>query len=234
MGNLRDLMVDAAERGAAHREADAEAAVTIAELELSAARAALGSLHDEPADPLRVLQELDTACRPLLVRSTGPRYFGFVIGGSIDAAVAADVLSIGWDQDAFNPALSPAAALVEEVAGSWLRELLQLPAHASFGFVVGGQGANTVCLAAARHHVLAQAGWDVEQDGLQGAPRVRVLAGAERHATIGRSLRLLGLGAGAIEVVGAGRGARSTSASSRPSWPTPNRVRPSSACRPGT
>ena len=96
---------------------------------------------------------------------------------------------------------SPGAAVVEDVAGGWLKELLGLPAGASFGFVTGGQGANTVALAAARHHVLAEAGWDVEQQGLLGGPPVRVVANGERHATIDRSLRLLGLGASALEPV---------------------------------
>ena len=93
------------------------------------------------------------------------------------------------------------AAVVEEVAGAWLVDLLGLPTHVSFGFVTGAQGANTVCLAAARHKVLADAGWDVERDGLAGGPAVRVVASEERHATIDRSLRLLGLGAGALEPV---------------------------------
>jgi glutamate/tyrosine decarboxylase-like PLP-dependent enzyme len=102
---------------------------------------------------------------------------------------------------AFNPVSSLASAVIEEVAGAWLKEVLGLPASASVGFVTGGQGANTVCLAAARHHVLAKAGQDVERDGLVGAPRVRVIAGAERHATIDRSLRLLGLGSALVEEV---------------------------------
>jgi glutamate/tyrosine decarboxylase-like PLP-dependent enzyme len=95
----------------------------------------------------------------------------------------------------------PAAAVVEDVAGGWLKELLGLPVDASFGFVTGAQGANTVSLAAARHHVLGEAGWDVEQNGLLGGPPVRVVANGERHATIDRSLRLLGLGAGVLEPV---------------------------------
>jgi glutamate/tyrosine decarboxylase-like PLP-dependent enzyme len=138
---------------------------------------------------------------PGLVASAGPRYFGFVTGGSLPAATAADLLVTGWDQLAFNPVSSPASAVVEEVAGGWLKEVLGLPASASVGFVTGGQGANTVALAAARHHVLAQAGWDVEGNGLIGAPRVRVVVGAERHATIDRSLRLLGLGSAVVEEV---------------------------------
>jgi glutamate/tyrosine decarboxylase-like PLP-dependent enzyme len=98
----------------------------------------------------------------------------------------------------FNEAMSPAALAFEDVAGRWLKELLHLPATASVGFVTGGQAANTVGLAAARWHVLHEHGWDVGRDGLNGAPRIRVVAGAERHATIDRSLRLLGLGETAI------------------------------------
>jgi glutamate/tyrosine decarboxylase-like PLP-dependent enzyme len=114
------------------------------------------------------------------------------------------VLTTGWDQNAFNAVTSPAAAVVEEVAGGWLKDLLGLPAGASFGFVTGGQAGNTVCLAAARHRVLAEAGWDVERDGLHGGPPVRVVAGADRHATVDRALRLLGIGTGAIVPVRTG------------------------------
>lgn len=146
---------------------------------------------------------LVAAAEPGLVASAGPRYFGFVTGGSLPAATAADMLAMGWDQLAFNAVTSPAAAVAEEVAGGWLKDLLGIPATASVGFVTGGQAANTVGLAAARHHVLAEAGWDVERDGLRAAPQVRVLAGAERHATIDRSLRLLGFGTGVVEPVAA-------------------------------
>jgi len=117
--------------------------------------------------------------------------------------VRADILTSGWDQMAFNAVSSPAAAAAEAVVGEWVRDLLGLPGDASFGITTGAQGANTVALAAARHRVLAQAGWDVEEKGLTGAPPVRVLAGEERHATIDRSLRLLGLGASALEPVAA-------------------------------
>jgi glutamate/tyrosine decarboxylase-like PLP-dependent enzyme len=110
-------------------------------------------------------------------------------------------LTTGWDQNAFNEATSPAAIAFEDAAGRWLKELLGLPAAASVGFVTGGQAANTVGLAAARWWVLQQQGWDVARDGLQGAPAVRVVVGAERHATIDRAVRLLGLGERTIEEV---------------------------------
>jgi glutamate/tyrosine decarboxylase-like PLP-dependent enzyme len=198
---VRELLRRTADHIADYREGLAEARVfpsaSVGEL-----RQALGGPLPERGTPAaEVVETLATAVPPGLVASAGPRYFGFVTGGSLPAATAADLLVTGWDQLAFNPVSSPASAVVEEVAGGWLKEVLGLPASASVGFVTGGQGANTVALAAARHHVLAQAGWDVEGNGLIGAPRVRVVVGAERHATIDRSLRLLGLGAALVEEV---------------------------------
>jgi glutamate/tyrosine decarboxylase-like PLP-dependent enzyme len=148
-----------------------------------------------------VIDELVAGAAPGLVRTPGPRYFGFVVGGSVDAAVVADVLTTGWDQNAFNAALAPAALAFEDVAGAWLKELLGLPASASVGFVTGAGAANTVGIAAGRSHVLAAHGWDAGRDGLHGAPRIRIMAGVERHATIDRALRLLGLGDGSIETL---------------------------------
>ncbi|GAB2998545.1 aminotransferase class V-fold PLP-dependent enzyme [Amycolatopsis acidiphila] len=194
---LRELLIAAAAHAADFREQAAEARV-FPETGPEAVRDALGTLPEGPAPAAEVVDELVKAAEPALVANTGPRYFGFVTGGALDAATAADVLTTGWDQNGFNAISSPAAAAVEDVAASWLKELLGLPATASSGFVTGGQAANTVCLAAARHHVLARAGWDVERDGLPGAPRIRVVVNADRHATIDRSLRLLGLGTGAV------------------------------------
>jgi glutamate/tyrosine decarboxylase-like PLP-dependent enzyme len=199
MAELEALLLDAARRAARHRAAVADGPVAQdPRTAADAVRAGLGDLADGPADPAAVVEELVAAVEPGLVASTGPRYFGFVVGGALDAATAADVLAVGWDQLAFNPVSSPAAAVVEEVAGSWLKDLLGLPAGASVGFVTGGQAANTVGLAAARHRVLADVGWDVERNGLVGAPAVRVVASAERHVTLDRSLRLLGLGTGCV------------------------------------
>jgi glutamate/tyrosine decarboxylase-like PLP-dependent enzyme len=148
----------------------------------------------DPTPPQAVLDQLMEAADPGITATVGPRYFGFVIGGALESATAADMLALGWDQPAFNATLSPASIAVEQVAGRWAKELLGIPPSASVGFATGAQEANTVGLAAARHHVLAAHGWDVEQDGLQGAPRIRVVVGDERHGTIDRSLRLLGLG----------------------------------------
>jgi glutamate/tyrosine decarboxylase-like PLP-dependent enzyme len=164
-----------------------------------------GPLPERGAEPDAVIDQLAGAVEPALTASVGPRYFGFVVGGSLESATRADMLTTGWDQMAFNAASSPVAALVEEVAGGWLKEAFGLPADASFGFVTGAQGANTVALAAARHRVLARAGWDVEARGLAGSPGVCVVASQERHATIDRSLRLLGIGANSVEPVAADR-----------------------------
>src|SRR5258706_3841425 len=200
MSGLGALLLRTAERIADYREAFSKSGV-FPHAEAEDVRGALGVLRDTPTPAARVLDELVTAVSPALVATTGPRYFGFVIGGASDAATAADLLTSGWDQHAFQVLSSPAAAIVEEVAGGWLKELLGRPATASVGFVTGAQAANTVGLAPARHHVLAAVGWDVERDGLIGAPPLRVIASAERHATIDRSLRLLGLGAPIVESV---------------------------------
>jgi glutamate/tyrosine decarboxylase-like PLP-dependent enzyme len=166
-----------------------------------------GPLPDDGLLAGAALEILAAAVGPGLVASAGPRYFGFVTGGALPAALGADVLTAAWDQNGGLVAMSPAAAAVEEVVGAWIADLLGLPASASFGLVTGGQMANVTALAAARHRVLADAGWDVERDGLQGAPRVRVLASAEAHGTIPQALRLLGLGGSpaAVETDGQGR-----------------------------
>jgi glutamate/tyrosine decarboxylase-like PLP-dependent enzyme len=164
-------------------------------VDLAALRAALGGpLPEGPADPMAVVEGLAAAADPGLVASAGPRYFGFVVGGSLPAAHAADWLTSTWDQNAGLYALSPAAAVAEEVAGSWLVELLDLPAGTSVGFVTGATMANFTALAAARHGVLARAGWDVERQGLQGAPPVTVVTHAGTHVTVYASLQMLGLG----------------------------------------
>jgi len=165
-------------------------------------RAALGgALPDEGSEDAAVLRELIAAAEPGIVGSQTGRYFGFVFGSALPAAVAADWVATAWDQNGFSVVSSPAAAAAEAVAADWIADLLGLPAGVSSGFVTGAQGANTTALAAARHHVLAAAGWDVERDGLAGAPPLRIVAGGERHVTIDRSLRLLGLGTNAVVVV---------------------------------
>lgn len=162
-------------------------------------RAALGgAMPEHPGDAGEVVAALAAAAEPGLVATPSGRFFGFVIGGATPAALAADWLTAAWDQNAGLYAAAPSAAVVEEVALGWLAELLGLPADVTAGFVTGGQMANFTGLAAARHEVLRRAGWDVETDGLIGAPRMRVLAGVERHDTVDRALRYLGLGTAAI------------------------------------
>jgi glutamate/tyrosine decarboxylase-like PLP-dependent enzyme len=161
----------------------------------AAVRDALGThLPEHGEAPGDVIDALVAGVEPGLVASAGPRHFGFVVGGALPAALAADWLVSAWDQCAAFHALSPAGAAVEEITAAWILDLLALPAQASVGFVTGGQAANTTCLAAARHAVLARAGWDVERDGLIGAPPVRIICGEQAHATIHTALRLLGLG----------------------------------------
>jgi glutamate/tyrosine decarboxylase-like PLP-dependent enzyme len=200
----RALLVRTAEQMAAYRDQAGSTRVGPS-VDPETVRASFGGPLPEIGEaPDEVIDRLVAAAGPALVTSTGPRYFGFVIGGALDSATCADMLTTAWDQNAFNSTSSPAAAIAEEVAGVWLKDLLGLPEPASFGLVTGGQAANTVGLAAGRHRMLVRAGWDVEELGLIGAPRLRVLASAERHATIDASLRLLGLGRAALVEVAAG------------------------------
>src|SRR5829696_115887 len=144
--------------------------------------------------PEQVITELVNDVGGGLLGSAGGRFFGWVIGGSVPAALAADWLTSTWDQNAALYATSPAAAVVEEVAGLWLKDILHLPAHASFALVTGCQMAHVTCLAAARHALLAERGWDIEERGLYGAPPIRILSSAQRHGSFERAVRLLGLG----------------------------------------
>jgi glutamate/tyrosine decarboxylase-like PLP-dependent enzyme len=152
----------------------------------------------EGREPEKVVEQLARDVAGGLAGSAGGRFFAWVIGGSVPAALAADWLTSAWDQNAGMYAVAPAAAVVEEVCGRWLLELLGLPATASFALVTGCQMAHVTCLAAARNAVLAKVGWDVEERGLLGAPPIRVVSGDQRHGTIERALRLLGLGRASI------------------------------------
>ncbi|MFG2107638.1 pyridoxal phosphate-dependent decarboxylase family protein [Micromonospora chersina] len=204
MENLRHLFRLAADHAAAYRRSLPDRPVGVPLDQAAVTDAFSGPLPTAPCPPEQVMADLLAAAEPGLVASAGPRYFGFVVGGALPAATAADMLAAGWDQLAFNAVTSPAAIAAEAAAGGWLKELLGIPASASVGFVTGAQAANTAGLAAARHQVLADAGWDVERRGLIGAPPVRVIAGEERHGTVDRSLRLLGLGVDVVEPVPAG------------------------------
>ena len=152
------------------------------------------SLPNDPTNPDQVLQMLDDIGSPASMATAGSRYFGFVIGGSLPVALAANWLAGAWDQPTGIYNITPATALIEQVALDWLLELLQLPAECGVGFVTGATMANFTALAAARHTVLAQVGWDVEANGLFGAPPISVVMGEEAHPTVFKSLGLLGLG----------------------------------------
>ncbi|WP_122261900.1 pyridoxal phosphate-dependent decarboxylase family protein [Ornithinimicrobium cerasi] len=158
--------------------------------------AALGTeLPDGPTDPVTVVDLLAEAAERGLTAMPSGRFFGFVIGGTHPAGMAADWLTSAWDQNAGLRTVTPAATAAEDVAEAWVLELLGLPAGSAVGFVTGGTMANFTCLAAARDAVLARAGWDVGVSGLAGSPGVRVLVGAERHDSVDLVLRYLGLGA---------------------------------------
>ncbi len=166
------------------------ASATLQQLRAGAAQA----LTDDGVDAGEVIADLHHIAETATVASAGPRYFGFVIGGSYPVAVAADWLVSAWDQNAGIYATSPFAAVIEQAAADYILDVLKLPASASVGFTTGCQMANFTALAAARHKLLADAGWDVEAEGLHGAPTINVIMGAEAHVTIHTALRYLGLG----------------------------------------
>jgi glutamate/tyrosine decarboxylase-like PLP-dependent enzyme len=157
-------------------------------------RAFGGPLPAAGADDLEVIASLIREGESGVNAMPSGRFFGFVLGGSQPAALAADWLTSLWDQNAGLYAPAPTACVVEEIAAEWLRELLGLPAGVSCGFVTGCQLAHVTCLAAARHHVLARTGWDVNEAGMAGSPEIRVLVGDEVHVTVPRALRFLGIG----------------------------------------
>lgn len=153
-----------------------------------------GKLPESPEDPERVIQRFVNIAEGGLMATAGPRYFGLVIGGSLPATLAADWLTSTWDQNAFSYATSPAAAAVEEVCRRWLAELLGLSPEVSLGIVTGSTMANFTSLAAARHHVLGKVDYNVEEQGLTGAPPITVITSDESHATIFAALQMVGLG----------------------------------------
>lgn len=159
------------------------------------------ALPQEGVDPMTVVEELARDTEGGLLGNAGGRFYGWVIGAGLPAALAADWLTATWDQNAGLYACGPAAAVVEEVCGTWLKDVLGLPASASYSLVTGCQMAHVTCLAAARHAVLARAGWDVNRDGLAGAPRLRILTSEEVHGTTTRAAKLLGIGTSNMTVL---------------------------------
>ena len=151
--------------------------------------------------PEQVMQELNSDVAGGLLGSAGGRFFGWVIGGALPAAVGADWLTSVWQQNSALYACSPAAAVVEETVGVWLKEILGLPSQASFALVTGCQMAHVTCLAAARHALLSQRGWDVESQGMFGAPAIRILSSTECHGSFERAVRLLGFGQSQVKLL---------------------------------
>jgi glutamate/tyrosine decarboxylase-like PLP-dependent enzyme len=154
-----------------------------------------GALPEGPTDPAEVVDLLATSVGPGLMAIASGRFFGWVMGGTLPAALGADWLVSAWDQNTGMRFVTPGVAAAEEVAATWLLDLLGLPDTADVGYVTGGTMANFTGLAAGRQAVLTRAGWDLDRDGLTGAPRVTVLVGADRHTSIDVALRYLGLGA---------------------------------------
>jgi glutamate/tyrosine decarboxylase-like PLP-dependent enzyme len=188
------LLADAARRAAAYLDGLAARPVAPAPEAVAALDALDGPLPEGPAEPGAILEELDRRISPATMAMAGPRFFGFVIGGALPATVAANVLATAWDQNSAKWAATPGTAALERVALRWTLEALGLPAGTGGGFVTGATVANFTALAAARHAVLAAAGWDVEARGLFGAPPITVVVGAEVHVSVLKALAMLGLG----------------------------------------
>lgn len=198
----RERALDAAHRGAEAflRTLDTRPVWPRADLD-AMLEAFGGPLPDEGLDPTAVVERLMADADPGLVGIPGGRFFGFVIGGTLPAALAADWLVSAWDQNSGSAMLTPATVALERVAGRWMLDLLGLPETASVGFVTGGQLANYACLLVAQRAVLTRAGWPLAERGLRGAPAVRLAVGADRHGSIDRAARFLGIGTDDLVVV---------------------------------
>ena len=198
---MRELLNDVTDRALRYIDGLDSRPVAPSEEDITRLAQLGGPLPDGPTDPRMVLAALDDIGSPATVATTGRRYFGFVIGGSLPAALAANLLAGVWDQNGAHRALSPTAAVVEEVATGWLTDVLGLPPGAGAGFTTGATMANLAALAAARHAVLLKSGHNVEEDGLFGAPPIRVVVGDEVHASVLKALSILGLGRARVERV---------------------------------
>jgi glutamate/tyrosine decarboxylase-like PLP-dependent enzyme len=191
---MQDLIKEAAARSTRYLERLKERSVAPSAEAVERLKAFDIPLQEEPIAPMQVLAELDDLGSAATVASAGPRYFGFVTGGTLPAALAANYLAGAWDQNAVFHVASPATACLEEICRRWLAALLGLPPEIGIGFVTGATMANFSALAAARHALLHRFGWDVEAAGLFGAPQIKVIVGAEVHVSVLKALSLLGLG----------------------------------------
>jgi glutamate/tyrosine decarboxylase-like PLP-dependent enzyme len=191
---MKDLLADAAARANRYLSGLGARGVAPCPEDIARLDRLREPLPDDSADPAQVLALLDEFGSPATVASAAGRYFGFVIGGALPAALASNWLAGAWDQNAAFRVMSPVAATIEEIALGWLREVLGLPESCGAGFVTGATMANFTCLAAARHELLDRSNWNVEENGLFGAPPIRVVVGDEVHVTLLKALALLGLG----------------------------------------
>ena len=199
--DFRSALDAAFDRAISHLEHLDESSVA-ATVDVATLRARINKpLAQAGVPPPQVIEDLVRDVDGGLLGSAGGRFYGWVIGGALPAAVAADWLTSAWQQNAALYACSPAAAVVEETIGGWLKEILGLPQQASFAVVTGCQMAHVTCLAAARHALLSKHGWDVESNGLYSAPPIRILSSSERHASFERAVRLLGLGTAHIKLL---------------------------------
>src|SRR5271157_579785 len=191
---MRDLLEQTAQRSISYLEnlanrgvaPSADAVAKIARLD--------EALPEQPTQPEDVIRLLDEIGSPATTAMAGPRFFGFVIGGSLPASLAANWLAGAWDQNSALYNSTPSTAFIEQIALRWLLDLLKLPAGCGGAFVTGATMANFSGLAAARHALLIREGWNVEEDGLAGAPPITVIAGAEAHSSVLKALAMLGLG----------------------------------------
>jgi glutamate/tyrosine decarboxylase-like PLP-dependent enzyme len=191
---MRKLLEDAAQRAISYLETLAERRVAPAPAAVAKLATLVGPFPEQATSPEEVLSLLDEFGSPATMAMAGPRFFGFVIGGALPATVAANWLATAWDQNTGLYGPTPTTSQLEQIALNWLLDLFKLPATCGGGFVTGATMANFTALAAARHAVLKRAGWNVEADGLFGAPPITVVVGAEAHPTLFKSLGLLGLG----------------------------------------
>jgi len=198
---MHELLLETARRAAQYAAAIRQRRIAPLPDAIARLDALGGTLPSGPSDPAEVLALLDDVGSPATVATTGGRYFGFVIGGSLPAALAANWLAGAWDQNAAFSVMSPVAAKVEEIVLAWILDLLHLPVDSGAGFVTGTTMASFTALAAARTALLKRAGWNVEEDGLFGAPPINVIVGAEVHASLLKALALLGLGRSRVTAV---------------------------------
>jgi glutamate/tyrosine decarboxylase-like PLP-dependent enzyme len=191
---VKELLADTAARGARYLSEIGNRRVSPRPEDVARLQSLVGAMPEQPSDPAEVLALLDDIGSPATVATMGGRYFGFVIGGSVPAATAANWLAGAWDQNAGMQVMSPVAAKLEEIVLAWVVDLLGLPSTSGAGFVTGTTMASFSALAAARTTLLTRAGWNVEEDGLFGAPPIRVVVGDEVHISLLKALSLLGMG----------------------------------------